>query len=76
MNKGITRVAAGLLCGSLLLASGCAQVAPWQRGHLGSDVMSWDSNALKRSLDDHIHSSKEASSGGFGAAGGGCGCNG
>ncbi|MEW8507884.1 MAG: DUF4266 domain-containing protein [Candidatus Thiodiazotropha sp.] len=30
---------------------------------------------IEASLDDHIYFSKEASSGGRGFAGGGCGCN-
>ena len=32
-------------------------------------------NALDLAIDDHIYFSKEASSGGRGFAGGGCGCN-
>jgi hypothetical protein len=30
---------------------------------------------VQSKLDDHIHFSKEAASGGRGFAGGGCGCN-
>jgi hypothetical protein len=37
--------------------------------------MAWDSDPLERALNDHIFFSKEASSGGNTAAGGGCGCN-
>jgi hypothetical protein len=32
-------------------------------------------NTLDLAIDDHIYFSKEASSGGRGFAGGGCGCN-
>lgn len=58
-----------------LLITGCAQVKPWQRGNLSKDVMAWQTDALKGSLDNHIYFSKEGSSGGGQAAGGGCGCN-
>jgi hypothetical protein len=37
--------------------------------------MAWDRDVLERQLNDHIFFSKEASSGGNSAAGGGCGCN-
>lgn len=59
---------------SLLLAS-CADVRAWERGYLARQEMAWDSDALESSLNDHIFFSKEASSGGNSAAGGGCGCN-
>ena len=57
-----------------LLAS-CTQVRPWERGYLAKEEMAWDSDVLERQLNDHIFFSKEASSGGNSAAGGGCGCN-
>jgi hypothetical protein len=37
--------------------------------------MSLDSAPLDAAIDDHIYFSKEASSGGRGFGGGGCGCN-
>ena len=37
--------------------------------------MELDGNAIDLGLDDHIYFSKEASSGGRGFGGGGCGCN-
>ncbi|WP_300433519.1 DUF4266 domain-containing protein [Thalassolituus sp.] len=57
------------------LLAGCANVKPWERGELADDVMKWDLDPLKSSLDTHIYFSKEGSSGGGKAAGGGCGCN-
>jgi len=59
----------------VVLASGCAQVKPWERGNLSQEVMAWQTDPLKASLDNHIYFSKEGSSGGGQAAGGGCGCN-
>ncbi len=37
--------------------------------------MQIDPDVLVTALDEHIYFSKEASTGGLGAAGGGCGCN-
>ncbi|GGY34338.1 hypothetical protein GCM10011297_04220 [Bacterioplanes sanyensis] len=59
----------------LLMLGGCAQVQPWERGYLSHDVMAWDVDPMKARLDRHIYASKEGSSGGGQAAGGGCGCN-
>ncbi len=63
-----------LLCCTSLINSGCSSVKPWQRGYLSKDVMT-AKDALGVSLDNHIYFSKEGSSGGGQAAGGGCGCN-
>ena len=60
---------------AIVAVSGCAQVKPWERGNLSKDVMAWQSDPLKGSLDNHIFFSKEGSSGGGQTAGGGCGCN-
>jgi hypothetical protein len=60
---------------SCIITSGCTTVKPWQRGYLSKDVMSSATDPLGSSLDDHIYFSKEGSSGGGQAAGGGCGCN-
>ena len=53
----------------------CTQVRPWERGYLAREEMGWDADGLENALNDHIFFSKEASSGGNNAAGGGCGCN-
>jgi hypothetical protein len=50
-------------------------VAPWQRGVLADPAMALSIDPLELELDDHIYFSKEASSGGRGFGGGGCGCN-
>jgi hypothetical protein len=55
--------------------SGCATmgVEPWERDlHARADMQADPHDAA---IDDHIYFSKEASSGGRGFAGGGCGCN-
>lgn len=57
--------------------SGCASlgVEPWERDLLAKDEMSLNASPIDAALDDHIYFSKEASSGGKGFGGGGCGCN-
>ena len=61
----------------LLVLSGCGSlgVQPWERDVLARPEMSLDANPLDAATDDHIYFSKEASSGGRGFGGGGCGCN-
>ncbi len=54
-------------------AAGCTTVQPWERDLQARADMQPD--AHDAAIDDHIYFSKEASSGGRGFAGGGCGCN-
>lgn len=58
-------------------ATGCANmgVKPWERDLLAEPGMQIDSDTVITALDEHIYFSKEASTGGLGTAGGGCGCN-
>ena len=62
---------------SLLVTAGCSSmgVEPWDRDVLAKDEMQLTTDALEAATDDHIYFSKEASSGGRGFGGGGCGCN-
>lgn len=59
------------------LLYGCTDlgVKPWERDLLAQDDMNIISEPLESGLNDHIYFSKEASSGGQGFGGGGCGCN-
>lgn len=60
-----------------LAIAGCSNmgVQPWERDVLAKPEMRLDADHVTRALDDHIYFSKEASSGGRGFGGGGCGCN-
>ena len=60
-----------------LALGGCASlgVDPWDRDVLARDDMQLVADPLEAAIDDHIYFSKEASSGGRGFGGGGCGCN-
>ena len=61
-----------------LSLSGCVAtepVAAFERGYLSEVGMAWEPDKRNAKLEGHVYTSKEASSGGAGAAGGGCGCN-
>ena len=65
------------LAAVLLALGGCGSLGakPWQRGVLARADMQVEADPIQAGLDDHIYFSKEASSGGRGFGGGGCGCN-
>jgi hypothetical protein len=67
--------ACALAASSVLSACSGIGVQPWDRDVLARDSMQIVSDPLESSADDHIYFSKEASSGGQGFGGGGCGCN-
>ena len=54
--------------------SGCAPVAPWQRGTLAKPQMALDPNPIQSTYNAHISGSREAASVSSSAGGGGCGC--
>ena len=61
----------------LVVLSGCSSmgVEPWERDLLAKPSMQPVPNYFENFYDEHIYFSKEASSGGQGVGGGGCGCN-
>jgi Domain of unknown function (DUF4266) len=62
---------------AMLNVTACSSlgVEPWERDVLARDEMQLVTDPVQASIDDHIYFSKEASSGGRGFGGGGCGCN-
>ena len=60
---------------STSLLSACTPVAAWERGALAKPEMALEPDPLEATLHNHVYFSKEASSGGNSASGGGCGCN-
>jgi len=66
-----------MLLAGLLLVAACTSmgVEPWERNILAKEEMQLVTDPVEAGLDDHIYFSKEASSGGRGFGGGGCGCN-
>lgn len=51
------------------------EVKPWEKDILAQDSMQIPKDDMFQYSDDHIFFSKEASTGGNGVGGGGCGCN-
>jgi hypothetical protein len=68
------RTLAALLAASGLGLSGCAPVAPWERGHLAKPQMALDPHPIQSASREHIYGAREAASGGSSTSGGGCGC--
>jgi hypothetical protein len=62
---------------TLATLTGCSSIGvkPWQRSVLARPAMQLNAYPLDSAIDDHVYFSKEASSGGRGFGGGGCGCN-
>ncbi len=57
----------------LVLATGCANVASYERGVLAHPSMT--SQDLSTGFDEHVRAVSEGAAGGFSGGGGGCGCN-
>jgi hypothetical protein len=49
-------------------------VQPWQREHLARRSMQFD-DGLEGRFRQHLFGAREGAEGGYGKAGGGCGCN-
>jgi hypothetical protein len=69
-----------LLLAVILAAMGAAscaamRVKPWDRDLLAQKKMRFTPQPQEAAVDDHVYFSKEGSTGGMDAAGGGCGCN-
>ena len=70
-----TRLALLLFSATLLLATGCAEVKPWERGALADPIMVADRDPIGDMQKEHMFLSREEASGGRAVGGGGCGCN-
>ena len=65
------------LAGAVLsiAAVGCVTVRPEEREHLAEPAMTFGSEGEAGAHDAHVFDNREASFGGSGVSGGGCGCN-
>lgn len=74
--RAVGRAAAA---GAVLAAMcGCTVYAPpqpWEKGNLAKKEMTMNADVLDQSYVQHIYTSKENATGGYGVGGGGCGCN-
>lgn len=62
------------------LGGGCSstklvRVQPWERATMADYTMRPDRDPLQTAMAEHIYFSREASAGGRGVGGSGCGCN-
>jgi hypothetical protein len=64
-----------VLLGLALALAGCATVHPWEKEKLAERKMQFAPDPDEDELDLHMQEAREGSSGGYGSAGGGCGCN-
>jgi hypothetical protein len=65
-------------CAIVVAAAGCASIQPpqpWEKGQLARPEMQFDADPLETRIQQHIYTSKEAATGGYGIGGGGCGCD-
>ena len=65
---------AGLVASAGLTGCGSLPQA-WEKGNLARPEMTMGGDALEQRYQQHIYTSKEGASGGYGVGGGGCGCN-
>lgn len=75
MNTAKKLVVPATLLSVLIGLGGCAGVEAWDRDVLARPDMQIVTDPIEAATDEHIYFSKEASSGGQGFGGGGCGCN-
>jgi hypothetical protein len=77
-DEGMRKLTTVMMLGIVsTAATGCTSlgVEPWERDVLARKEMQLATDLLEAGIDDHIYFSKEATSGGRGFGGGGCGCN-
>lgn len=63
-----------LVFAAIFVQSCTLGVLQYQRQYLGDPIMQPDADPLDQKLENHMLPNREGSSGGSGAAGGGCGC--
>ena len=54
---------------------GCVRVKPYERELLAKPTMTFQPDPHEDVLDNHMLEAREGAAGGYGSAGGGCGCN-
>jgi hypothetical protein len=80
MKRSLLTLTAAALALAGLALSGCAnaqlvRVHPWERGTLADYTMRPDRDPAGQTLIQHAYFAREASTGGSGVGGTGCGCN-
>ena len=77
MKKTVRTVCFWIASAGVIALAGCGRYAVRadEKEYLADRIMQADYDALETANDQHVLSNREGSQGGFGAAGGGCGCN-
>jgi hypothetical protein len=77
MNKILAILVCLLItsCSTIENMSVKEDVKPWEKDVLAQQAMQFPHDKMYSFSDEHIFFSKEASTGGYGVGGGGCGCN-
>lgn len=73
--RSVGKLAVVVLLPLVLGAAGCVVVKPYQREALSTPAMTPGDQSAGDHFRQHWQGTREGSTGGFGAAGGGCGCN-
>lgn len=68
-------IACLLLAAGMLAGCGRYAVRADEKEYLADRIMQPDYDTMELANDQHVLSNREGSEGGYGAAGGGCGCN-
>jgi hypothetical protein len=71
-NRAARALLAFALVATMLAATGCTHVAPYDRGRLAHPTMT---QAVGSAAADHLHAVQEGAAGGGSVAESGCGCN-
>lgn len=64
-----------LACFFVVAVAGCVRVKPYERELLAKPTMTFQPDPHEDVLDNHMLEAREGAAGGYGSAGGGCGCN-
>ena len=64
-----------LIAAVAVAGAGCARVKPYERELLAKPMMLFQADPHEDVLDNHMIEAREGAVGGYGSAGGGCGCN-
>jgi hypothetical protein len=75
MKRPVFYLSLALLALPAFFTSGCTTVQPWERAALADYKMNPARDPLLTAMCEHGYFSREASSGGRGVGGSGCGCN-
>ncbi|MDP1578729.1 MAG: DUF4266 domain-containing protein [Candidatus Didemnitutus sp.] len=75
LTRRLVLLAVPALAISTLTGCNLTAVQPWERGAFTAYAMRADRDPLAAAMSEHTYFSREATGGGRGVGGSGCGCN-